>query len=186
MSRLHPNPDPSQPGRHGPEGLAERDLQAQSGAIPWRRSDAGTLEILLISSKRGYWLVPKGGIDPGRSARDMASIESFEEAGVHGRVSELPIGDFTYEKSGGARCSVLLYGLEVLTVLDRWPEQAIRSRVWMDPAEAADLVRWPGMGALIRKLVASLGSPAGGSPSPAQDALHRGQLTSAQTTRPRA
>lgn len=112
----------------------------QSAVIPYRVTD-GRLEVLLITSRSGRrWIVPKGVIDPGRTAGESATNEAFEEAGVLGQISDAPIGDYEYEKWGGT-CRVQLFLLRVETVLDDWPERDARRRQWMEATEAAELVR---------------------------------------------
>ena len=99
----------------------------------------GPIEVLLITSRSGNWSIPKGLIDPGRSAREMAAIEALEEAGVIGEVGAASIGTFTYEK-WGSTCRVEVYPLLVDRVLDKWLEDEFRERLWLPADEAADTV----------------------------------------------
>jgi hypothetical protein len=41
----------------------------QCAAIPYRRTHAGELEVLLVTSRgKGNWILPKGKVKPGKSA----------------------------------------------------------------------------------------------------------------------
>ena len=112
----------------------------QSGVIPYRVVD-GCFEILLITSiRRGRWIIPKGIVEPGYTPAASAQKEAREEAGIVGSVSAVPLGEYRYEKWGG-ECTVQVFGLEVHTVWDTWPEAAVRKRQWMALDEAAHAVR---------------------------------------------
>lgn len=112
---------------------------AQSAVIPFRFSDTGHLRILLITSNRGKWIVPKGLVEPDLSPEESAAQEAFEEAGVRGRVLPGAIGRYQYEKWGGT-CDVTLFLMEVGEELKRWPEMAWRDRRWVEVSEALGLV----------------------------------------------
>ncbi|MDX9910496.1 MAG: NUDIX hydrolase [Phycisphaerales bacterium] len=104
---------------------------------------------MLITSRSGNWSIPKGLIDPGRTAREMAAIEALEEAGVIGEVGPKSIGTFTYEK-WGATCRVEVYPMLVDRVLDKWLEDEFRERVWLPSDEAADTVARDEVAGIIR------------------------------------
>ena len=113
----------------------------QSAVITYRRLDGGDLQVLLITSRgRGRWIIPKGVVDLGKDARESAANEAYEEAGVKGRTSSEPIGEYSYTKWGGT-CTVKVYLLEVQTLLDEWPEKDFRQRVWMTLEKAAESVK---------------------------------------------
>ena len=124
-----------------PHGKEVRDrpayYYAQSSVIPWRIKN-GELEILVIlSSKKKHWVVPKGIWEPGLTARESAAREALEEAGVEGLVANVAIGTYAYPK-WGASCTVEVYVMEVSRVLpdEEWPE-AHRGREWVSVSQAA-------------------------------------------------
>jgi len=125
----------------------------QAAALPWRRTPAGGIEVLLITSRgTGRWILPKGWIEPGEGAAAAAAREAWEEAGVRGQVAPRPLGSYPYVRTpeGGARaCRVAVFPLRVEAELDAWPEQAERRRVWVAPAEAAERVAEPELRALL-------------------------------------
>ena len=128
------------------------DVFAQAGAIPYRIADNDMLEVLLISTSSGKHLtIPKGLIDPGFSTTETVLNEAYEEAGIEGRLLTPMIGTYHYEKWGG-RCEVEVFAMAVTRVLDRWPEDATRQRIWTDFRYAAVQVKHPDLGALILTL----------------------------------
>ncbi|MDV7145324.1 NUDIX domain-containing protein [Tropicimonas sp. TH_r6] len=138
----------------GPTEREWRDRPAyyysQSAVLPYRPGADG-IEILLIgSSKRNHWVVPKGIHEPGYSARASAGKEAEEEAGIFGEIGPDPIGHFEIAK-WGATCRVALYPMKVTRQLEMrdW-EESHRSRLWVSPEGA--LLRLKDDG--LRRLVA--------------------------------
>jgi 8-oxo-dGTP pyrophosphatase MutT (NUDIX family) len=128
---------------------------SQAASIPLRMRD-GRVEVLLITTRgRRRWIIPKGVIDPGRSAEQTAADEAFEEAGVRGRLDPVPLGTYEYGKWGGT-CRVTVYLMRVTEVIDSWPEQADRERRWVAVDEAASTIREPEVGAMIRQAADAL------------------------------
>ena len=128
----------------------------QSAVIPYRIV-GNKIEILLITTiRKGRWVIPKGIIEPGLSARESASKEAIEEAGIIGDVGEEPIGKYSYAKWGGL-CRVKVYAMKVNTVFDRWPEESVRKRRWMAVKVAADSVKEPELRRLILNLPDAIG-----------------------------
>ena len=128
--------------------------------IPYRGQENG-IEILLITSRgRGRWIIPKGVIDPGRTATESARNEAYEEAGVEGEVNSVALGQYQYEKWGGI-CTVEVFAMEVSTVSETWPESSERRRKWMSVEEAANAVEE----SALKGLILSLSSAKPPSPS---------------------
>ena len=57
------------------------------------------LEFLLVQTRGGRWIFPKGGVEPGLTQARSAALEAFEEAGVHGRIEEMPFARFHIGKA---------------------------------------------------------------------------------------
>jgi 8-oxo-dGTP pyrophosphatase MutT (NUDIX family) len=111
----------------------------QSGVIPYRVQD-GLIQVLLITSvKRKRWIIPKGMVEPGLSAAESAAKEAWEEAGVTGTISKLPLDHYTYKKWGGAYW-VDVFLLRVETIYEDWPEARFRTRRWLSLEKAAKIV----------------------------------------------
>lgn len=127
----------------------------QSAVIPYRLVKSG-IEILLITNRsRKRWIIPKGVIDPGLSARESAIKEAYEEAGIRGNISSEPFGEYRYDKWGDT-CIVKVFLLEVQTIYEKWPEANMRTRRWMTPSEAAESVKESDLRKLIRSAQDSL------------------------------
>ena len=127
----------------------------QVAALPWRRTDMGVVEIMMITSRETRrWVVPKGGRMAGKADHEAAAIEAYEEAGLQGVIAERPVGHFRYLKrlrSGEDRaCMVAVYPLEVLIQLGGYPEAGQRELRWMDRRTAAEAVHEADLAELIR------------------------------------
>jgi 8-oxo-dGTP pyrophosphatase MutT (NUDIX family) len=112
----------------------------QSGVVPYRFQQ-GRLELLLItSSKRKRWGIPKGWIEPWMSAAESAAKEAREEAGVLGKVQLPAIGFYEHRKLG-VPCRVEVFLMRVDTVLETWDEADRRQREWVSLAKAMKRVK---------------------------------------------
>jgi len=111
----------------------------QACAVPYRHRK-GRLEFCLITSiRKGNWQFPKGIVDPGETPDETALKEAHEEAGLHGRVFDEPLGKYSYAK-WGATLRVTAYLMEVEQEDERWDESDRRKRRWCDPDEALELI----------------------------------------------
>jgi 8-oxo-dGTP pyrophosphatase MutT (NUDIX family) len=91
------------------------------------------VEVLLVTSSAGRWIIPKGDIDEGMPSYQAAEKEAFEEGGVRGQMGDRPLGTFqTCKQRDGAsiRADVDVFPLKVVEELDRWPEMGVRQRRW--------------------------------------------------------
>jgi 8-oxo-dGTP pyrophosphatase MutT (NUDIX family) len=87
--------------------LAKRVSSSQAGEVPGRQQVAAVcyrlgdrgLEFLLVQTRGGRWIFPKGGVEPGLTQAQSAALEAFEEAGVHGRIEEMPFARYRNGKS---------------------------------------------------------------------------------------
>ena len=127
----------------------------QVGALPYRMAGAETSILLVTSRQTGRWVVPKGNLMIGKTPHEAAAIEAEEEAGVRGRISPLPIGEYQYAKilpdGSSVPALVTLFPLEVDEELARWKEIDQRRRQWFTAAEAAVLVEEVDLGELIHR-----------------------------------
>ena len=127
------------------------DTPQHCGIIPFRRNATG-LEILLVtSSTRKRWIIPKGHVEPNLNALESARKEAYEEAGVKGKVRTVPFGRYTHETPGGPT-EVQVFLMEVESELSVWPEQEERDRAWMSVRDAHDRVLEEGLKQLLREL----------------------------------
>ncbi|MEA3292414.1 MAG: histidine phosphatase family protein [Pseudomonadota bacterium] len=145
----------------GPDGNELRDRPAyyytQSSVAPYRIR-GNKMEILLISSsKRKHWVIPKGIKEPGLTPQASAAREALEEAGVEGEVGDEPIGSYAYEK-WGAECSVDVYPMEVTRIIPEasWEERH-RGREWVSVREAAERLKQIEVKSIVLNLPGHLG-----------------------------
>ncbi len=127
----------------------------QSGVIPYRRAN-NELEILLITSiKKKKWVIPKGYIEFNLSAFESAKKEALEEAGILGTNETIELGSFVNQKSIGV-CHVVVFAMEVIKILDDYPEKDKRKRKWFKIKEASTNVNIPSISSMILSLESKL------------------------------
>ena len=68
-------------------------------------------EVLLIRDRNGYWVFPKGHVEPGESPEETARREVAEEAGVEARVVGR-IGETEYVNDRGEARRIGWYLME--------------------------------------------------------------------------
>lgn len=126
----------------------------QVAALPVRVR-AGRTEILLITTSKARWIIPKGGRSPRLECADAAAREAHEEAGVIGRVFPKPIGEFSITSAQGrVRRKVDVYVLDVEKELSDWPERRKRERVWVSIPKARKMVSERSLKRLFTSLAA--------------------------------
>jgi len=124
-----------------PDGPERRSRPAyyyhQSAVIPFRLRKGEPQILVIYSSNRKHWVVPKGIMDPGLTARESAAKEAWEEAGVEGRIHGGSLGVYTCRK-WGASCQVEVFAMEVTDLVPekKW-EESHRGREWVTPERAA-------------------------------------------------
>jgi len=142
------------------------EFSQQVGALPVRRGPDGTWHVLLITTLQTHrWIIPKGWPWPGQHDFLAAAAEAREEAGVLGAARAGSIGSYTYEKrrpTGLVPVRVAVYLLEVEEELETWPECGRRQRAWFTLAAAAEIVREPGLRALLLEFQATADVPCPG------------------------
>ncbi len=128
----------------------------QSGILPYREDDGGFSVLLVTSRGANGWIVPKGYVEPGLTARESAEFEAFEEAGVAGPVERSSIGSYTYRKRkerGGSLHRVRIFPMRVEQIFEDYPKAELRRRKWMPIDEAILSARDSG----LKKLLAQFG-----------------------------
>lgn len=140
---------------------AQRDgcLQ-QVAALPYRITDRGGIDVLVVTSRRTKRLiVPKGWPMPGKADCTAAAIEADEEAGVKGRIGDEPIGSFSYMKDLGSdavRVTAHVFPLKVKKVKAHWKECKARKRKWLPAKKAAAKLDDRELGDLVNLSLPSL------------------------------
>jgi 8-oxo-dGTP pyrophosphatase MutT (NUDIX family) len=107
-------------------------------------------QICLVSSRSGKrWVVPKGCMEPAKTAGEIALQEAWEEAGLIGLLIAEPLGSYVYEKDGFI-CHVIVFQMNVTGQLDTYPESTLRQRVWLTVPQAIARIEDAGLRDIIR------------------------------------
>jgi len=123
----------------------------QSAAIPIKSG-----RICLVTSSSGKrWVIPKGLLEPGKTAGEIALQEAWEEAGLVGALLPQPVGSYLYEKYGGT-CYVTVFLMQVTEAFDDWPERALRERCWLAPSQALARLEDKSLRELVRRALINL------------------------------
>lgn len=116
----------------------------QSAVIPYRYNK-GKLQILLIlSSKKNHYVLPKGIKEPGLTPRESAALE---EAGIKGKIAADAMASYQYEK-WKATTTVAVYPMEVTQMID----EKHRGRKWVSPKVAAEKLFQPALKTMVLEL----------------------------------
>jgi 8-oxo-dGTP pyrophosphatase MutT (NUDIX family) len=83
-------------------GAARSTVRQQVAAVCYRDGTRG-VEFLLVQTRGGRWTFPKGGVEAGLTQAQSAALEAFEEAGVHGRIEEMPFARYRVGKADGKK-----------------------------------------------------------------------------------
>lgn len=135
---------------------AATQARQQVAAVCYRTGPQG-IEFLLVQTRSGRWIFPKGGVEAGLTQAQSAALEAFEEAGVHGRIEEMPFARYRLDKSSGKKSAhkettsgetVTVHLCEVSHL--EAPQEAYRTPTWFSAEKAK------------RRLMANRGSELGG------------------------
>lgn len=134
-----------------------RPKRVQVAALCYRQRN-GSKDVLLITSRgTGRWIVPKGWPIDGLDGPQSALQEAWEEAGVRdAEIQAEPVGQYDYIKgmdSGGSvSVQTQVYLARVDALSSTYPEVDERTRKWVAPADAANMVDEPGLKQILRDL----------------------------------
>lgn len=121
--------------------------------------------LLVTSRRRSRWVLPKGKIKRGISAHRSAAREAFEEAGVIGLISAIPLGTYrqgkTHDTGEVETVTVRAFPMLVTEEIARWPEMQFRQRRWMPIAAAIQAVKNDELRALLATFAKDLPDWAG-------------------------
>jgi 8-oxo-dGTP pyrophosphatase MutT (NUDIX family) len=120
------------------------------------------IEFLLVQTRGGRWIFPKGGVEPGLTHAQSAALEAFEEAGVHGRMEEIPFARYFRRKPDPANpaqadrpeLSVSAHLCEVSRL--ETPQESNRNPTWFSAEKAQQRLlkdRAPEFGAELIRVV---------------------------------
>ena len=124
--------------------MLRRPKALQLAALCHRTTERG-VEVLLVTSSSGRWILPKGWPIDGMSAAQAASVEAWEEGGIkRADYCNDAIGTLqtqkTYDSGLTIPTETMVYDLAVKEVANDYPEADKRDRIWVSPAKAAEMV----------------------------------------------
>jgi 8-oxo-dGTP pyrophosphatase MutT (NUDIX family) len=130
----------------------------QVAAVCYRVGDGG-IEFLLVQTRGGRWIFPKGGVESGLTHAQAAALEAFEEAGVHGRMEEASFARYSRSKRGdkpnsAPRSGINAHLCEVLRLGP--PQESKRNPTWFSAEKAKRRLREnraPDYGAELARVV---------------------------------
>ncbi len=136
--------------------LVQRPDRVQVAAICYQGTGEDRKVLMITSRDTKRWILPKGWPIDGLEANASAAQEAWEEAGVKAaNIAPEPIGVYDYDKrmDGGATvsCATQVYAVEVDHLEDSFPEALERTRKWVHPAQAAEMVDEPGLQAILKQ-----------------------------------
>jgi 8-oxo-dGTP pyrophosphatase MutT (NUDIX family) len=145
----------------GKRGGAAPPVMLQYGALPYRVTGAGSLELLLVTTRQSKrWIIPKGRRIKGLKPAKCAAREAFEEAGVRGSIEKKSIGAFRFLKTVddalAVMCEVRIFPLKVKRQMRQWPEAPQRTPRWFEPSAALEAVNDAGLKSLISRFVETM------------------------------
>ena len=137
--------------------LLRRPKRLQVAALCLKGEGSGKQVLMITSRDTGRWVLPKGWPIDGYDAPGSALQEAWEEAGVkEAEIDPDMIGTYEYAKrlTGGAAVDVevQVYSAKVDKLVDQFPESDERSRKWVSPLDAANMVQEPGLQELLRQI----------------------------------
>lgn len=116
------------------------------------RTDGGTLEIMLVTSRQSRrWIAPKGRIEPDHTIAEAVVQEVYEEGGLKGQICTVPAGRVRYRKHGEINRE-LVYLFRIEELLDDWEERSSRERRFVPFDETGELIERTG----LRRLASGL------------------------------
>ena len=115
----------------------------------------GSREVLLVSTKKNRWGLPKGNLIPRLGKKRTALEEAYEEAGVLGEIR-----NGRRVRLERARWILNLYPMRVDKQLRRWPERDRRHRRWVPVNQLQDWLIRRDLVKGIQKLARPSGSVA--------------------------
>ncbi len=118
--------------------------RVQVAALCHRKGAKGR-EVLLITSSRGRWILPKGWPIDGLTDGEAALQEAWEEAGVReASVTTKPIAKFLgvkrFDNGEEVPARIRVYGVKVRDLARKFPESKRRNRRWVSLSKAAKLL----------------------------------------------
>jgi len=109
-----------------------------AGALLWRESSAGEIEVALVHRPRyDDWSLPKGKIDENETPLACAYREVFEETGIKARFTR-QLGSVEYEDNGTQK-RVKYWVAQALGTPDFVANEEVDQLRWLKPSDSIEL-----------------------------------------------
>lgn len=115
-----------------------------AGVVPTNKDK--TYVLLIQSTRRNEWVLPKGGWESDEECTEAAEREAWEEAGIVCEI-DYDLGNITETRTAkqiSKDAPKALYRFYEATVTEEgndWPEKHKRNRKWMTYADAAEALK---------------------------------------------
>lgn len=129
----------------------EVDQHEVAAAVPFRLDEHGVVQVLLVTSASGVWIVPKGGVEAGQTPEGAALAEAWEEAGAEGIIAGERLGVWHTTRRGRSVVAPV-FPMLVERCAARWPEDHRRNRRWVSLRQAVELVESAEVRAALTRL----------------------------------
>ncbi|KAF9949179.1 hypothetical protein BGZ65_007536 [Modicella reniformis] len=121
--------------------MYEQGARVIAGCVP---VDKQGRRILLVASSKneGEWVLPKGGWENDETQEEAATRETWEEAGVQGRIVS-HLGEYKHKvnkRTGVPEDIYIFFEMEVESIAREWPEMKKRERQWFSFEDAKAIV----------------------------------------------
>ena len=98
------------------------------------------LMVVIVTNRNdGDWILPKGQPEPNLSAKEVALMEVYEEAGVVCKIISASHSQCQIKRKRG-NVNLRIYPAVVERVLHKWPEDSLRIRLILPVEEAIEKV----------------------------------------------
>ena len=115
------------------------------GVIPFQIDTSGKVRVLIISTRRKNWSLPKGNLIRKIGPQRTALLEAYEEAGIDGTLATKPL------LCSIGRICIYLFPMKVTKIYEDWPESGFRERKWIEISKAKDMLHHREMGKILKK-----------------------------------
>ena len=128
----------------GVTGYGDTGERLVAGVVPL--NSAKTHVLLIQSTQRKGWVLPKGGWELDESCTEAAQREAWEEAGIVCNV-DYDLGTIResrppkHHTKDAPKALYQFYEVTVTREEDDWPEKHKRSRQWASYSEAAEALK---------------------------------------------
>lgn len=135
------------------QAITEIVREATAGAMVYRITKAGDLQVVLFQDVRDRWSVPKGHIEEGETAQETAIREIGEEVNLHNLQPVCWLGKvhFRYRRQNTlVLMSTQIYLFKALGDTDHIkPEDWMNGAKWFKFDEALDKIEYEDIGKLM-------------------------------------